>query len=306
MPSESFPPSHQSEAVEARTIDGFHNPEVERIPTPRTTAARALTQLAHILIPSAVQIDTLDTQHTIDTIDFAVTERIKPPTPAERSAHMEQIKPLLIAFEATGIGDYRTRPDLKNIHHFSTTATGPTYTGLLMPWQYHTDGTILPTIDISKLTMAVQALPDTTPEEMGQKTAAEDYLHTVVTTLQTEEGLGLDAFIDRLDAPDREHLNLLRSTLDAQDEAVIARIAEQTTFEKDEIDPERVALQAALSPLLTLIRSMHQNSSILADTDRTRFPEFWYLVDQYHRYSCALGIKNMDGTIRHTGITYPP
>jgi len=75
MNPESEKLTTRAEADTKSIPEGFYNPETERIPVPRTVAARYLTKLVAILVPGHVNIAEVSNKHQADVIsgDFQET-----------------------------------------------------------------------------------------------------------------------------------------------------------------------------------------------------------------------------------------
>jgi len=62
----------------------------------------------------------------------------------------------------------------------------------------------------------------------------------------------------------------------------------------------RTRMKNLSTPLVVLMKLRPNNTKIMTDRDRSRYPEFWQLVDKYQRINCAIGITNSKhNTVRH-------
>lgn len=146
MGAESFESS--SEQGPKPETELFYNPEVERIPVPRTEAARALTRLAAILLPDKISLEGIDSRHVVDIVDTVVPTTTITQDKENRGRFIESINPILDRLGTTGIGNYLSNPYLTNERVYIRSEDGAVrFNGLFIPWQYG-DSTAINMIDM--------------------------------------------------------------------------------------------------------------------------------------------------------------
>lgn len=298
--------TRESDEITRSIPEGFYNPETERIPVPRTEAARSLTKLVDIIAPGMVDTTGVDNRHQIDAVSTEFQETLVPTTGTHKAEFMNAISPFLTQLENVGLGDYRSAPYLKNIENFTVTAEDRiVFNGLYTPWQYGPKGNVIPAVDIEKMRQAISKLPDNTETEKQTKQQAEMYLSVVEAALQEEMLKSPETLAEGLDEPNLEHLETLRDTLGLISDEMIAQVAALNTAEAAKNSANRALMKSLTAPLMTLMKSLRKNTKIGADTTHEMYPEFWQLVDKYHQINCAMGITyNNRNEVNHE-VSYP-
>ncbi len=288
--------------------EGFYNPEKERPIVPRTEAARALTHLVSLLAPGTIDTESIDKRHTVDTVLPEFQEALVPTTGRLKDEFLKTITPLLDRLEKIGLGDYNANPDHKNIEKFTITDDDTDqilFAGLYTPWHYGPNGTIIPKVDLAKLKTAVDKLPDWPETEQAKKIQAEQYLDLLERKFYEEATAPTETLIDRLDEPNLEHIETLRSTLNLISEEMIENVASITEATTAKNSAHRDYMRSLIAPLMPLMKSLYKNTKIGADYDKSKYPEFWQLVDKYHQINCAIGTYNLSTNQVNHNLSYP-
>lgn len=286
--------------------EGFYNPEKERPVVPRTEAARTLTKLVEILAPGSVNLEGIDSKHQVDVVTNEFQETLVPTDVRFRDELTASITPLLARLEEVGFGDYRANPYLKSIENFTITEDDKIlFNSLYQPWQYGPKGSVIPSVDINKLRMAVAKLPDWPEAEQAVKIQAEHYINELELAIQSEKLEPAETLADRLDEPNLEQLETIRDTLDLISDELIDQVAAIDTAEAAKNSANRDLLRKLSAPIVVLMKSLHKNTKIGADFDKSRYPEFWQLVDRYHEINCAVGTYNVSANTARHNMSYP-
>jgi hypothetical protein len=307
MNPESEKLTTRAEAGTKSIPEGFYNPETERIPVPRTVAARYLTKLVAILVPGHVNTAEITNKHQVDVITGDFQETLVPTKGRIKDEFTALINPHLLRLEDIGFGDCRGFSSEKNIENFTITDEEKIlFNVLYTPWKYGPDGTVIPTVDIETLRKAVVELPDETELEQGTKRQAELYVDMVEASIQEEMLRPVDDLADSLDEPNFEHLEILQDTLGQITDKMIEQALAITSIpEANKNSGDRALMRSLISPLMILMKSMYKNTKIGADFDHTKYPEFWQLVDRYHQINCAIGSSHGSKNLIVHEVAYP-
>jgi len=294
-------PDYRIDKTEPMPVETIFNPEKERIPSPRTEAARALTAVVNLLVKGQFESNSINKQYHTDHIDIEYMKAVKPQDQVERDLFFASINPTLVKFEKLGLGSYQNILNAANPHAWKTNEgeTEPTFTALLVPWEYSAGENYKPRIDIRALTEYVESMSEDTEPAQNKKAQARLQLDTLKAYMENEV-LNPTPREKRFEKVSEENLATLKEDLDLISENMIENISAITT--KDEADGDMIRLFVinTSARISILIKSIIKNTDVAIDTDRTLYPEFWEMCKKHERIYPAIGTCNrITGIVRH-------
>jgi hypothetical protein len=302
LPKEPMPDYRIDQSIPLpATETGANFEQMERIPSPRTEAARALTAVVNLLVKGQFESSSINKQYCTDHIDLEYLKALKPQDQAERDLFFTSVKPTLIKFEKLGLGSYQNILNAANPHAWSMVEgqTEPTFTALYIPWEYGSDGSIKTKIDISVLTEYVESMSEDGDSALQIKNQARLQLDTLKTYLENEK-INPTPKEERFEKVSEENLTQLKEDLDLISENMIESISAITTKDEADGDMVRRFVINTSARISILIRSIIKNTDVAIDTDRTQYPEFWEMCKKHQRIYPAIGTCNtITGIVRH-------
>lgn len=275
--------------------------QMERIPSPRTEAARALTAVVSLLVKGRFESSSINKQYCTDHVDLEYLKALKPQDQAERDLFFTSINPTLIKFSQLGLGSYQNILNAANPHAWKINEgeSEPTFTPLLIPWEYSDGEHYTPRIDIFGLTDYVESMSEDTESAKEKKAQARLQLDTLKAYMENEV-LNPTPKEKRFEKVSEENLAQLKEDLDLISENMIESISAITTKDEADGDMVRRFVINTSARISILIKSIIKNTDVAIDKDRTMYPEFWEMCKKHERIYPAIGICNrITGIVRH-------
>lgn len=122
------------------------------------------------------------------------------------------------------------------------------------------------------------------------------YLDLIKGISESETILAAESYND----PAFEGMSKLFEMVSNYTEEEIRMVTDITDPTEAMASPERKRMKEDIAPLYKMAVNLRWSSTVVLDTDRTKYPEFWQIFDKFEAIHQAIGIINtIQKTVRH-------
>ena len=275
------------------TEAGANFEQMERMPSPRTEAARSLTRLIGGVLGENTNTEAINSRYHSDRLTLELLKNDQPSTGEERDLFFQQMNPALSKLEKMGLGEYIAGSYLGNLYAYSMPEGQgrPAFKSLYSPWSY-VNGQLKLNVDINKLRKSVEAMPEKSDQAKERKAQVLLELDTYEAFIENEV-MNPTLEEDRYEEPSPEHLASLKETIDQVSEEMIALVGELPDAVSANASEERKKINKISGRIAIIIKYLEEDTKVALDKDKTKYPEFWQAKDKHKRIKQAVGSINL-------------